>query len=675
MMAASLRNVFAVGFFVLFPFALEARIDIDIDTLASPNDRVLGQAAVKARRVAESVKSVAPIQKLSAKMFEQQGIVDLSDALKRFAGVTLRDYGGAGGLKTVSVRGLGAAHTGVSYDGLNLSDCQRGQIDLSRFTLDGVSSISLVSCDDSNIFTTARSAASSSQVNIQTRGVEHTDLNPHLNLQLKQGSYGLINPMLRYEQRLSAKFAVVTQGDYLYAENNYPFTLYNGPLTSREKRDNSRINKVNGEMNTYFTPNARVDWTTKLYYYDNSRQLPGMVQYYNPDCRQKLHDRTAFLQSRLKYKVAEQLSFLFHAKYNWSESCFSDPRDIMPHQNYWQREAYGSAAAEYRLPHLFSENGEARISYAADYIYNSLNSNLQTQPSVWQHSVLQQLAATYSLPRFKATARAIGSLYFSGAAQGESAKRQRRLSPSLSASYKLLNTVPFYFRAYYKEIFRVPTFTESYYYHMGSTLLKPERTKQIGAGLTLDTRVGSWLPQLTLTFDAYHNRVRDKIMSIPINLNLWRTLNLDDVDAFGIDATLNACIRLAEQHSLVVASNYTYQQVENKTKLSKTYDGLQIAYTPKHTVGASIAWENPWLNLSLAATAVSERFSTNEHYETTQMKGYADCSASIYRNFTLKKTSLNLRFDLRNLFDKQYEVIRRYPMPGRSYHVTLMVTI
>ena len=47
-------------------------------------------------------------------------------------GVTVKDYG-IGGLKTVSVRSLGANHTTVSYDGIALTDVQSGQIDIGRF--------------------------------------------------------------------------------------------------------------------------------------------------------------------------------------------------------------------------------------------------------------------------------------------------------------------------------------------------------------------------------------------------------------------------------------------------------------------------------------------------------------------------------------------------------------
>ena len=64
------------------------------------------------------VRSVAPVQSLSREELENLHALQLSDAVKRFSGVTVKDYGGVGGLKTVSVRSLGAQHTVIGYDGI-----------------------------------------------------------------------------------------------------------------------------------------------------------------------------------------------------------------------------------------------------------------------------------------------------------------------------------------------------------------------------------------------------------------------------------------------------------------------------------------------------------------------------------------------------------------------------
>ena len=129
----------------------------------------LSDVEVIGHRKPSVLKSSAPIQILNNRSFEQLGLQDLSDAVKRFSGVSVQDYGGIGGLKTVSVRSLGAKHTAVSYDGVTITDMQSGQVDISRFSLDDVEMVSLSIGQADDIFQSARVLASAGTLSIQTR--------------------------------------------------------------------------------------------------------------------------------------------------------------------------------------------------------------------------------------------------------------------------------------------------------------------------------------------------------------------------------------------------------------------------------------------------------------------------------------------------------------------------
>jgi len=57
---------------------------------------------------------------------------DIGDALKYIPGTYIKDYGGIGGIKTVSYRSLGAGHTNVEIDGVILPNTQTAAINLSQ---------------------------------------------------------------------------------------------------------------------------------------------------------------------------------------------------------------------------------------------------------------------------------------------------------------------------------------------------------------------------------------------------------------------------------------------------------------------------------------------------------------------------------------------------------------
>ena len=66
--------------------------------------------------------ALATAQTLSGKELQGLSSTSVADALKYFAGVQIKDYGGLGGLKTVNVRSLGAQHVGIYIDGIRVTN-------------------------------------------------------------------------------------------------------------------------------------------------------------------------------------------------------------------------------------------------------------------------------------------------------------------------------------------------------------------------------------------------------------------------------------------------------------------------------------------------------------------------------------------------------------------------
>ena len=636
------------------------------------NVRRLDEVVVRAPFAVRKTAATSPFQTLTGRQFAQQGIADMADALRRFSGVNLKDYGGAGGMKTVSVRSLGAQHTAVTYDGITLTDCQSGQIDFSRFSLDNVASLSLAVGDNDDIFLPARTVASAASIRLQTLRPDFADRPWHVDAGVKTGSFGLANPSLRYDRRLSSCVAMSVFGDFLRADNQYPFTLVNGRYKTREKRDNNYIETWRGEWNLYARPNGRSVLDGKLYYYDSFRELPGPVVLYNSVSHEELAERNFFAQLHYQTYWDNRWSLQLNGKFNWAYSHYHDRGSEYPggamDNRYYQREYYASAAV------LYTPWERWAFSYAADYAFNNLTSDATSGVRPYRHTVLQTLSARYRTPRLTVAALLLGSVYQNQARGGESARDARRLSPSVSVSWQPASGLRL--RASYKDIFRVATFTENYFDRWGSRDVKPEVARQFNAGLTYgkDFR-RSRLETLSLTADVYYNYVKDKIVAVPYNMFFWSTINLGRVDIWGADLNGETSFRLAEKHRLLATLNYTWQHAVDKTDPASAYYGDQIPYTPEHSGACSVAWENPWLNLACHATGSSERYATVQNVAANRLPGYAEWGLAFYRSFRWKKATLSVRADLQNLGDKQYGIVRNYPMPGRSYKLTLGIKL
>ena len=84
--------------------------------------------------------------------------------------------------------------------------------------------------------------------------------------------------------------------------------------------------------------------------------------------------------------------------------------------------------------------------------------------------------------------------------------------------------------------------------------------------------------------------------------------------------------------------------------------------------------------LKIAVSPLHDRDFTDDgkskkpHYHVIAMwDGYIEYGLSLYRSFKIKKFTYNLRGDIINLGNKQYDIVKSYPMPGRSYKLTCSI--
>lgn len=651
--------------------------------------RELPGVDVLAERGVGATSSLMPVQHLNKNRMLQLNVVSFSDALKHMAGVTVRDYGGAGGMKTVSARGIGSRHTAVAYDGIALSDCQSGEIDLSRYSLENVEQMTLTIGDANDIFRPARNIASAAMLELQTRHLPSeeqansvktdgpTYKHPHeMKVSMAYGSWGTVSPSFWYGQSLGKGWSIGASGEYIYAENDYPFTLKNVSLTTRERRTNSRMSAGHAETMATWRLNELHQIDAKAHYSDNLRRLPGIVHYYTNLNDEQLHDRNAFMQMRYRGTLATKWHMMANAKFNWAESDYQNHTlgSVVGDAQYWQREWYSAVAVLYEPTQVLS------FDYSADYLMNSLNSTIGTYGHPHRHTFLQALAAKAQFNRLTAIARLLSTINHQPTPSTHqptsntqhSSSNTQQLSPSLAISYRLLPSEELLLRTSWKQTYRLPTFNELYFYHFGSNDLKPEKATQWNAGLTW---YHAWKnkTECQLTTDVYYNKVTDKIVAIPFNMFVWRMMNLANVAVYGTDVTLETACQLNDRHRLSLTGNYSWQRAENRSNPQSPNYRLQIAYVPQHSFSATLVWQNPWTNLSLSADGQNNRWATNEHSQGTRIAGFVEFDIGAWRSFEWYGHKFTYRVSVRNLLDKQYDIVAHYPMPGRSWRLQLTI--
>ncbi|MBO4826732.1 MAG: TonB-dependent receptor [Prevotella sp.] len=625
-------------------------------------------------------RTIIPVQKLSGEQLRRLSVHSVADAMRYFSGVQIKDYGGIGGLKTVNIRSLGTNHTGVFYDGIELGNAQNGVVDLGRFSLDNMESVQLYNGQKSNIFQPAKDFSSASAVYMQSRvPTFKPGKRDNLNVALKAGSFDTFNPSLLWEHQLAEHLRTQLSAEWMTTSGKYRFRYAkkNGYDTT-EVRRNGDVKALRAEASLYGILH-RGNWKGKIYLYNSERGYPGAAVREEPgrfSHQDRQWDTNLFAQASFRQNFSDFYSLLLNAKAAYDYLHYlSDPRldvtTMYTDNTYRQTELYFSAS------HLFNLRRWWNIALSNDIQYNYLDANLTNFVYPHRLTVLSALATSVQLQRFSAQASLLHSYTHDYVDEtGGTTGTHSKITPTLALSYRPFEGVGGTFdqlslRAFYKKIYRMPTFNDLYYTFVGNKSLKPESTTQydIGATLTLQPRKTLWLRQAYFSTDVYYNTVDNKIVAMPSsNQFRWTMMNFGYCQIWGLDVSAKLDWRIS-QVDVSTHATYTWTRAMDKTEPESEFYGGQLPYIPWHSGSAivSAAWRQWSANYSFIYTG--ERYESSANIAENYSQPWYTSDLSLTREFTLRKFTLRLTAEVNNIFNQQYEVVQCYPMPGTNFRI------
>lgn len=618
-----------------------------------------------------AVMSSAPVQRVGANQLKTTGTITLQEALRTFSGVSVKDYGGLGGLKSVSIRSFGAQHTGIIYDGQVISNAQNGHVDIGRFNLDNVGSITVEVSGSSDIFRWARLAGSVGVLSVESARPVFDSTGIKASAALRFGSFSTCNPYLSLKQRLGRGWSATIWGNYINSRGNYPFLLHNGNLTTRETRLHSDVSSFNAEASVYGDMGRGGNLALKASYYDSNRGLPGSVILYTVNPHQRLWDRDFRVSALYDVALRDRWKLKASAQYNSAWNRFVDYDPIHPEpqdDRYLQQEGSVNAVA------LFAPWEGVEFSAAQDMVLNTLESNIPACPYPVRLTSYTALSGKYARGPVEAVLTLLGTSFAEWVRIGDAAPGRFHITPSTSISYRLPLSTDLRVRASFKDSFRLPTFNDLYYARVGNRTLKPEKAYQTNLGISWSQAFGNHY--LAATADSYLNAVRDRIVAVP-SMFIWSMRNVGKVLMLGSDLSLQYRGRFASWLSVNASAGYSYQYAVDVTDPSAKNYKHQIAYTPRHCGSASLILETTWVNIGYTLQAVGERYTLAQNTPAYRIAPYADHSLSLNHTFEFGRRhvwKLHASVEALNLAGDNYEVIKYYPMPGRQCRLTIKIS-
>ncbi|MDD4828928.1 MAG: TonB-dependent receptor [Bacteroidales bacterium] len=598
----------------------------------------------------------------------------VGELAKYIAGLTVRDYGGLGGLKTISVRGLGSNHSAIVYDGISVTDFQTGQVDLSKFSSNNIKEINLFNGQSYSLLQTARALSSSNVFIIETLNPQFDSLQKmKAELKTSYGSFNYANLGLNVAYRINKIWTTWLDFDVQNSAGNYPYLLRYGynetDSTSKEIRKNSDYFGVRGEWNGFASFNSKTDLKLKAYYFYSERGLPMSTTLYYLNSSQRLWDENFFLQASFTHKINNRLTYRTNAKTLYSYSHFLDPKtlNVLGYQSdkYYQREYYLNNIFSLRITDKLSS------SFTNDFIYNNLNTSSSFYSKADRTSSISALSLLYDNSKLIINTNVLHYVVSDYSNRDIKRKIQNYFSPYFSVGYTWNNI--FSLSAFFKDSFRMPSFNDLYFNRVSPSILKPEQTQQWNIHSAFTLNFGSYKTSLlTISLDCYYNNVRNKIVAVPQrNLFVWSIINFGEVNIKGLDMQTSFRFYLPLSIDLNIRTTYSFQRaIDVSNPISNSYK-QQIPYTPLHSGTLFLNITHPFMDFSYTINFVGKRYALAENIDRNMLKAYMDHSITFSKDFNFNKTKINIGLSCLNLLAEQYEVVRNYPMPQRQFRINL----
>lgn len=633
--------------------------------------------------------AIIPVQTLRGAQLEGLSTQSVADALRYFSGVQLKDYGGVGGLKTVDVRSMGTHHLGVFYDGIEIGNAQNGTVDLGKFSMDNIEEISLYNGQKSEVFQCAKDYGSAGTLYIRTKRPRFSD-NKNYNVQvtMKAGTFGLANPSVLYEQKLTDNIHLSANAEFTYAHGRYHFryrrVLPSGQVAwdTTAVRQNGDVMAYRGEVGLFgYMPEGK--WHVKGYLYGSEKGIPGAIVNNVWKNSQRQWDRNAFCQGNFTHTWGNY-SMMVNGKYSNDHMRYLNPDTTLMYidNTFDQQEIYLSTAHKYDLAALiysrrpFSSMGREAfhwdINLSADYQFNWLHSDLVNFAEPRRHTVMVAAATALQYKWIRMQASLLTTVIRDHTLTLDTTRVA--LSPAVFISYQPYLPEQFFIRAFYKKVFRMPTFNDLYYTDVGNIRLNPERATQYDLGVQYSKYLNSGVVrQVGAKVDGYFNQIHDKIVAIPKGNGQyrWQMLNLGYVEILGVDVNADITLVPVKDLSLTFAATYTYQRARDLTDPNDEFYGGQIAYIPWHSgsITGNITWRTWAMNYSFIY--VGERYHNSANIPANYEQPWYTHDLTFSKMFQFKGWRLNASVEINNLFNQQYDVIQNYPMPGINGKVIL----
>lgn len=596
-------------------------------------------------------KQFIPISIINDSLLLQLRPQQVDEVLSTLPGLFIQNYGGFGGMKSVSIRGTSSSQSVMMIEGIRINSSQNGMIDISSIPASFLHSIEVTRTGSSAIY---GANAIGGAINFRLGN----ELAQKPSLSINKSSFETYSATSTFGFS-NTDFVTNISLNGTSSRGNYPFLHNEFGTTSTKQRENGDFNQYSGVLTSTYSPSLTSSITTLFMASATERGVPGAVVQGSVEFKNaRLKENDYFLSIIGKNSFASTFQNVTKLWFKNNSLLYTDPDATL----------FGSdgLSAQYNTKDIgmqsnftYDFENSALLESQIELLSSTLvGFSLEDGEIVRPQRNTISVSTNYTSPQFHILT--IPFQIFSGVRYDYISDQNNAISPMVSSKFSLNKYIQF--RSSYSYNYRPPSFNEMYYLNFGNQNLVSERSHSTTVGV--DANIAS---SVSVSIDVFTIQTSNLIVSVPTSPVSLSAQNIGSAENIGLE--LSSQLSLFDNH-ISMKSNMTLQNVVDKTENSFTYN-LRVPYTPNVLFSSQIfsTFEN--LSSGVTYSSSGNRFSLQGNQTESLLPFFH--TVSVFTEYSIRVFPLlfQSRIQVDNLFNHSYTVIRNFPVPGRSFRLNI----
>jgi iron complex outermembrane receptor protein len=574
------------------------------------------------------------IQKIDSLWLRNAQNTNLADLLATHSQVFIKTYG-VGSLATASLRGTGASHTAVLWNGFNLQNSMNGTVDFAL--------IPVFFLENAHIQHGGAGALFGSGA---IGGVIHLNSQNQLQQGIKANIHVNVGSFQQFQQGVKVRIGnkKMISGIKLFhqmAQNNFPFINTTKIAKPKEYQSNNAITQYGFLQENLFKISKNQQLDFQIWYLNATRQIPPTLT--TGDSKASQQDESLRFTANWSLKK-NKVTYFVRSAFFKEKLIYQNPDIqliVLSKANTW----IGEIETHAQLSPYQKLNVGLNQTYFHAETDGYRNGQVQNRTSLF---------FSYKINNPKDTWNMIASLrkelinnFFTP------------FTPSLGME-KVVGE-HWIFRGNIARTYKIPTFNDLYWQEGGNPNLLPEYGWSGEVSMNYESKK---LLNLNITF--FNSLIDNWIAWIPDKQGKWAADNVLKVWSRGFEISLKSNWTWGNWHfQPQIMYNYIISTNERVSVGEESSLYQQLIYVPKHTAQANMRIKYKNLQIIYNQIFTGERFVTSDN--TQSLPFFALANLSIVQ----KIKRFHFQFQINNLWNKDYQQIIFRQMPMRNWAFTL----